>query len=217
MESTFRRSNDNTSNKNFTKSNTFDRDVYAKELNDAYEGVSTFNKTTQETQRRNFITADLNVDHCLLKHHEVFPGYNIDKPIPCKRLPNMSRDIEEYCSAESSHFVGRSYNRVIKMLENEQWEKLFDFSYNSALEIIRDLYREMDVDDQFMLADIPLFLEHGAVKGVISYPEYYELLSLSKVSEKRSTVHKVEYNHEGFSNIKPKYNKYDYYYDHTLS
>jgi hypothetical protein len=110
---------------------TFDRSCHAQELNDAYSSVINFKKTQNETIRRNLISAKTNIDHCLLKPHELFAGYTIDKPTPCKRLPNMPRELEQYTSAESTHFVGRSFNKVIAMINDNEWEQLFNFSYNS--------------------------------------------------------------------------------------
>ena len=127
----------------------------------------------------------------------------------------MPRDLESYASAESSHYVGRSYNRVIKMINENNWEELFDFSYHSCIEIIRELYKEMDLEETFVSADVPLFLEFGVLKGVISYPEYYEILSIAKIAEKRTVVPKYTQNYDNFWEIDHK-KKYDYYHDKLL-
>lgn len=190
MESTFSRSVGKAPS---AHNSTFDRDGYLSELNNAYESITTFNQVKEETVRKNKICADSNVDYCILKPHELFAGYTVDKPTPCKRLPNMPRDLEGCCSAESSHYVGRSYNRVVQMIKLENWEELFDFCYNSCIQIIRELYRETSIDNAYMDADIPLFLEHGVVKGILSYPEFYEIMSLVKVAEKRNVVPKYMY------------------------
>jgi hypothetical protein len=67
-----------------------------------------------------------------------------------------------------------------------------------------------------MLADIPLFLEHGVTKGILSYPEYYEIMSLVKLNEKRSVLPK-------FTNVSEHLRlggaidkKYNYYHDNLM-
>lgn len=104
----------------------------------------------------------------------------------------------------------------IALIKNENWEELFDFCYNSCIEILRELYKEVEIDDAFMSADIPLFLEHGLVKGILSYPEYYEIMSLTKISEKRNLPPKYIYKHEHFGLEKTLDKKYDYYHDHDV-
>ena len=107
-------------------------------------------------------------------------------------------------------------NFRIALIKNENWEELFDFCYNSCIEILRELYKEVEIDDAFMSADIPLFLEHGLVKSILSYPEYYEIMSLTKISEKRNLPPKYIYKHEYFRLEKTADKKYDYYHDHDV-
>lgn len=216
MESTFARSVDGDGAHYLGKSSTFDRDTYAFQLNDAYKSISSYNQTKAATLRSNIISSHSKIDYCRLKPHELFPGSTIDKPIPCKRLPNMPKVLENYCSAESAHYVGRSYSKVLKMIKDKNWETLFDFSYNSCIEIIREYYREMEIDDDFMCADTPLFLEHGVVKGILSYPEYYEVMQLVKINEKRQALPLFTQAHDYYRNVEPIQEKYDYYHDSTI-
>ena len=127
----------------------------------------------------------------------------------------MSRDAEHYTSGENSHFVGKSYKKVIEMLENEKWDKLFDFAYHAVIQILRELYREMDVHEIFMDADIPLFLEHGVAKGIISYPEYYEVMYIVKLAQKREVLPKYNF-YEGLLTKNNEERPYDYYHDNVL-
>lgn len=63
-----------------------------------------------------------------------------------------------------------------------------------------------------MGADIPLFLEHGVVKGVLSYPEYYEIMSIVKLAQKRELTPKYCFNEEALTtSVKEK--PYDYCHD----
>ena len=78
MESTFLRSGGEASKASHTS--TFDRDGYSKELNDAFESISSFNAVKAETVKHNLLTVSQPVDYCLLKPHELFPGYTVDKP-----------------------------------------------------------------------------------------------------------------------------------------
>lgn len=71
----------------------------------------------------------------------------------------------------------------------------------------------MEIDDDFMAADIPLFLEHGVTKGVISYPEYYEILSLVKIAEKQKLLPKYTFTHDHYRLAAVVKQKYDYYHD----
>lgn len=128
----------------------------------------------------------------------------------------MSRDLEQFTSAESTHYVGRSFNKVIAMIDGNEWEKLFDFSYNSWLQIVKELYTETGIDNEFMLADAPLFLEHGVVNGVLSYPEYYEIISLTKISEKRNLLPTFTKNYDYYKLNKVIEEKYDYHTDKTV-
>jgi hypothetical protein len=73
----------------------------------------------------------------------------------------------------------------------------------------------MEIDDSFMLADTPLMLEHGVVKGVISYPEYYEIMSVVKVAEKRNLLPKFTDTHDHYRLAGVVEKKYDYYHDST--
>lgn len=127
MESTFARVGSGKSTKYLGGSSTFDRDDYAKELNDAYKSFSALNKTQNETTVHNVIASNLKFDYCRLKPHELFPGTTIDKPMPCKRLPNMPRELEGYSSSECTHYVGRSYNKVVEMIVKKEWDTLFTF------------------------------------------------------------------------------------------
>lgn len=133
-----------------------------------------------------------------LKSMSCFLAIQSTNLLRVNKLPNMSRDLESFASAESSHFVGRSYNRVIKMIEEQKWEELFDFSYHSCLEIVRELYKEMELSESFFSADVPLFLEYGVLKGALSYPEYYEILSIAKIAEKRTIIPKYTQSYDNF-------------------
>ena len=216
MESTFSRSVGEGPTSFKATTSTFDRNTYAQELNDAYSSIVNFKQAQNETVRQNLISSGSDTDYCLLKPHELFPGFTVDKPNPCKRLPNMSRDIEQFTSAESTHYVGRSYDKVQQMLYNENWEALFDFSYQSWLEIVKELFREMDVENEFLCADVPLLLEHGVVKGVISYPEMYEILSLNKIAEKRNLLPTFTQTHDYYRLAGAVQKKYDYDHDNVV-
>ena len=84
MESTFLREYDRPNYCISKKSNTFDRSTYAQELNDAYTSISAFTQSKIETKMKNVCIANLDVDYWLLKKHELFSGYTIDKPTSCK-------------------------------------------------------------------------------------------------------------------------------------
>lgn len=128
----------------------------------------------------------------------------------------MSRELEQFTSSESTHYVGRSFNNVMTMIDGNEWEKLFNFWYNSWLEIVKELYTETGIDNEFMLADAPLFLEHGVVNGVLSYPEYYEIMSLTKISQKRNLLPTFTKNYDYYKLSKVIEDKYDYHNDKTV-
>ena len=71
------------------------------------------------------------------------------------------------------------------MINTKSWQDLFEFSYHAILDIIRERYTDYNVHPDFMLADPLVFLEHGAVKGILTYPEYYEALNIQKIHEKQ--------------------------------
>ena len=145
-----------------------------------------------------------------LRTHEHYPVYVPSRPLSLKNAENISIAIEDSCGTSQRHFVGRSYDKVKDMVKHEKWKNLFDYCYHAIFDILRELYRDNNIHSDFLIADPIVFLEHGITKGIISFPEYAEVINVQRSAEKLIEKTSHDYNHSTSQLPKTNVEKYDY-------
>ena len=145
-----------------------------------------------------------------LRTHEHYPVYVPSRPLSLKSSENIAIELEESCATNKRHFVGWSYDKVKDMVKHEEWQSLFNFCYHAIFDILRELYRDNNIHTDFIIADPIVFLEHGIAKGVISFPEYAEVINVQRSAEKMIEKTSHDYSHSTSQLVNTNIDKYDY-------